>query len=167
MSAEALTFAFQTQRRQMIIDYLLTHHNPFQRTQISIMRDMGISQATLVKYLAELKGEGVIVEKPFGSAVVYEILYDVALTRGLVDKKYEIFNYDTFLAATNQPNTHEWIGKVFNFGDMVYIYARHKEGFLVGIPIYDKDWKELVQAVAHGLNIAAFISYVANSLGQG
>lgn len=165
MSLEHLIPTSQRQKREMVIDYLLTHHNPFQRTQVSIMRALGISQATLVRYLAELKGEGLVVEKPFGTAVVYEILYDVAVARRLVGK-YEIFDLDKYLATKNQLGSQEWTGKVFNFGDMVYICARHKNGFTIGIPIYDKDWKELVEAVALGLNIEAFITAIVNYLQQ-
>jgi hypothetical protein len=166
MNLANLTSIFQAQRRQMIIHYLLTHRNPLQRTQVNILRDLGMSQATLVKYLAELKGEGLVLEKPFGTAVVYEILYDVAITKGLVNKKYEIFDYNTFLAATNQPSNQEWTGKVFNFGDMVYIYAKHRDGFAIGVPIYDKDWKELIQGAARGLNVVAFIAAIVNYFGQ-
>jgi hypothetical protein len=165
MSFEGLISLSQQEKKEIIIDYLLTHRNPFQRIQISITRALGISQATLVRYLSELKGEGLVVEKPFGTAVVYEILYDVAVARGLVGK-YEIFDLDKYLAAKNQLNNQEWIGRVFNFGDMVYIHARHNSGFTIGIPIYDKDWKELVQAVALGLNIEAFITAVGNYLQQ-
>jgi len=164
MSFENLISTSQPQKRDIIIDYLLTHH-PFQRTQISIMRDLGISQATLVRYLAELKGERLVVERPVGTAVVYEIPYDVAIVRGLA-KKYEIFDLDQYLAATTQQNNQEWTGKVFNFGDVVYIYARHIGGSTIGIPVYDKDWKELVQAVALGLNIQAVITAIVNYFGQ-
>jgi len=164
MSYEVISVS-QPQKREIIIEYLLTHHNSFLRTQISIMRALGISQATLVKYLAELKGEGLVVEKPFGTAVVYEIPYDVAIARGLVGR-YEIFDLDRYLAAKNQTSNQEWVGKVFNFGNAVYIYARHKDGFTIGIPIYDKDWKELVQAVALGLDIEAFITGIVNYFQQ-
>lgn len=165
MIVKYLSSTPQEQKREMIIDYLLTHHSPFQRTQINIMRALGLSQATLVKYLAELKGEGLIVQKPFGTAVIYEILYDVAIARKL-GEKYEIFDVDKYLTAKSQLNNQEWTGKVFNFGDMVYIHARHKGGFAVGIPVYDKDWKELVEAVALGLNIEAFITAVVNYFSQ-
>jgi len=156
---------FQLQKRETVIDYLLTHHDAFKRTQISIMRGLGVSQATLVKYLAELRGEGLVDEKSFGTAVVYEIPYDKAIARGLAGK-YEIFDLDKYLMAKSQPINEEWKGKVFNFKDAVYIYARHKDGFTIGIPIYDKDWKELIQAVALGLNIEAFISAIVNYFGQ-
>jgi len=130
-----------------------------------MLRALGISQATLVKYLAELRGGGLIVQKPFGTAVVYEILYDVAIVRGLANK-YEIFDLNRFLIANNQPQNPEWIGKVFNFRDMVYIYAKHKDGFTVGIPVYDNDWKGVVEAVALGLNIQAFINAMVIHFGQ-
>jgi hypothetical protein len=156
----------QPQKRDIIIDYLLTHQNPFQRTQISMMRELGLSQATLVRYLAELKGEGLVVERPFGSAVVYEISYDVAIARGLVKKYETLFDLSQYLAATGQQNNQEWTGKVFKFGDDIYIYARHKNGFTIGIPIYDKDWKELVQAAALGLNIQAVITAIVSYFGQ-
>lgn len=123
------------------------------------MSALGMSQATLVKYLAGLKGERLVVEKPFGTAVVYEIPYDIAIARGLADK-YEIFDLDKYLAAKNQPSSREWTGKVFNFGYVVYIYATHKDGFKIGIPILDKDKKELVEAVALGLNIEAIFTAV-------
>jgi len=126
-----------------------------------MMRDLAISQATLVKYIAELQGEGLVVEKPFGTAVVYEILYDTAIARGLVDR-FKIFDLDNYLAAKSQKGSQQWTGKVYNFGDVVYIHARHTNGFTVGIPVYDKDWKELVQAVALGLNVDAFFSAIAN-----
>lgn len=130
-----------------------------------MMRALGMSQATLVKYLAELKGERLILEKPFGTAVVYEIPYDIAITRGLAEK-YEIFDSDKFLAVTNQPSNQEWMGRVFNFGDVVYIYARHKSGSTIGVPIYDNDWKELIQAGALGLNLGAVITAIINYLQQ-
>jgi len=153
------------QKREIVIDYLLTHHNPLERTQINIMRSLGLSQATLVKYLAELRGEGLVVERPFGTAVIYEILYDVAISKGLAEK-HAIFDLNKYLTTKSQPSSQEWVGKVFNFGDVVYIYARHKNGFVIGIPIYDKDWKELVQAVALGLNIEAVFSAIINYFGQ-
>lgn len=165
MSFEELIPISKKQKREIIIDYFLKHHNPFQRTQVSIMRALGISQATLVRYLAELKGEGLIVEKPFGTAVIYEILYDVAIVKGLVDK-YMIFDLDKYLAVKDQLSNQEWSGKVFNLGDMVYIYIRHQNGFTVGIPIYDKDWKELIEAVSLGLNIEAIFTAIANYLQQ-
>lgn len=150
-------------RKEAIINYLITHRNPFQRTQKSTMDALGISQATLVKYLAELKGEGLLLEKPFGTAVVYEIPYDMVITRGLA-AKYEIFDSEKFLALTNQSSNSEWTGRVFKFGDVVYIHARHRGGFTFGIPIHDKDWKELVEAVALGLNLGAVITAIANYL---
>jgi len=162
MSYEVIS---QPQKREIITEYLLTHHDPFQRTQISIMRALRMSQATLVRYLSELKGEGLVVERSFGTSVVYEIPYDIAIAKGIAEK-YEIFDSDKFLVVTNQLNNQEWKGRVFNFGDVVYIYARHKDGFTIGIPIYDKDWKEIVQAVTLGLNLGAVITAIANYLQQ-
>lgn len=118
-----------------------------------------------MKYLAGLKGEGLVAEKPFGTAVVYEIPYDIARARGLADK-YEIFDLDKYLTAKNQPSSQEWVGRVFNFGDVVYIYATHKSGFKIGIPIRDKDKKELVEAVALGLNIEAIFTAIVNYFAQ-
>ena len=155
----------QLQKRDSIVDYLLTHSNPFHRTQIGIMRALGISQATLAKYLAELKGEGLVLERPFGTAVIYEIQYEIAIARGLTER-YKIFDLNEHLKAKNQPINQEWIGKVFNFGDAVYIYAKHQSGFALGIPVFDKDWKEIIQAVALGLNVEAFFSAFVNYLGQ-
>lgn len=125
------------------------------------MNALGISQATLVKYLAEFKGEGLVLEKPFGTAIVYEIPYDRAIARGLADK-YEIFDLDKYLATKSQPSSQEWVGRVFNFVDAVYIHATHKDGFKIGIPIRDKDRKELVEAVALGLNIEAIFTAIVN-----
>ena len=163
--AQSSPITQQLQKRDSIIDYLLRHSNPFHRTQIEIMRNLGISQATLVRYLAELKGEGLILERPFGTAVIYEIQYEIAVARGLTEK-FKIFDLNEYLKAKNQPINQEWVGKVFNFGDAVYIYARHQSGFTLGIPIYDKDWKELVQAVAMGLSVEAFFSALVSYAGQ-
>lgn len=165
MSYEVIS-ASPSQKKEIIIEYLLTHSNSLQRTQINIMKALGMSQATLVKYLAELKGEGLIGEKPFGTAVVYEIPYDIAIARGL-GAKYEIFDSEKFLAATNQQINQEWTGRVFKFGGVVYIHARHRDGFTIGIPIYDKDWKEVVQAVTLGLNLGAVITAIADYFAQG
>ncbi len=129
------------------------------------MSALGMSQATLVKYLAGLKGERLVVEKPFGTAVVYEIPYDIAIASGLADK-YEIFDLDKYLAAKSQPSSREWAGRVFNFVDVVYIHAIHKDGFKIGIPIRDKDKKELVEAVALGLNIEAIFTAIVNYFAQ-
>jgi len=105
-------------------------------------------------------------------AMLYEfrlnpiVLHEKASGGLTLAEKYEIFDSDKFLVVTNQLNNQEWKGRVFNFGDVVYIYARHKDGFTIGIPIYDKDWKELVQAVTLGLNLGAVITAIANYLQQ-
>jgi len=125
------------------------------------MRALNISQATLMRLLSEMKGEGLVVERPFGTAMVYEIPYDVAVERGLA-KEFEVFDLEAYLTAHNQPNNGEWIRKVFNFGDVVYIYARHRSGWTIGIPVFDKSWKELIQGVALGLNIEAIITAIIN-----
>jgi len=144
--------------RERIVDYLLTHNEPSERTQVNIMRTLGTSQATVVKYLAELKGQGLVIERPLGTAVVYEIQYDVAINQGLAEK-YKIFDLDSYLAAHGQQN-QEWKGKVFKFGGMVYIFARHINGFTIGIPIYDKEWRELVEAIALGLNLEGLLTEI-------
>jgi len=156
--------AVEAQRQEVrskVIDYLLLHQNPFHRTQVAIIRALEISQATLVKYLAELRGEGLVIERPFGTAVIYEILYDVAIARGFTEK-YKIFDLDhmTILGADNQG----WSGKVYNFGELVYINARHKDGFALGIPIYDKDIRELIRAVTLGLNFGMIITAIGEAL---
>ena len=145
--------------RERIVDYLLTHHSPIERTQINVMRALGISQATLAKYLAELRGEGLIAERPFGTAVIYEILYDVAIIKGIAEK-FKIFDLDSYLAAHGQQN-QEWKGAVFDFKGMVYIFVRHVSGSIIGIPIYDKEWKELVQVFALGLNLEALFADIS------
>ena len=142
--------------RERIVDYLLIHHDSLERTQINIMRALGISQATLVKYLAELRGEGLIVERPFGTAVIYEIQYDVAITKGMA-KKFEIFDLDSYLAAHRQQN-QEWKGMVFDFKGMVYIFVRHISGSIIGIPIYDTEWEELIRLITIGLNLEALLA---------
>jgi len=156
--------AVEAQRQEVrtkVIDYLLTHQNPFHRTQVAIMRALEISQATLVKYLAELRGEGLVIERPFGTAVIYEILYDVAIARGFAEK-YKIFDLDNMamLGADNQ----EWSGKVYNFSELVYISARHRNGFALGFPIYDKDVRELIQAVTLRLNLGIIIAAIGKAL---
>jgi hypothetical protein len=145
-----------------VVDYLLTHYNSLERTQVNMIRALQISQATLVKYLAELKGEGLVTEKPFGTAVVYDIHYDIAVSRCLAEK-YKIFDYELY-AAARKTDTQGWKAWVFNFGIMLYIFARHKDGFTIGIPIYDKDLKELVKAFSIGLNFEAIVKALGQDL---
>jgi len=142
--------------RERIVIYLLNHPEPSERTQIRIMQGAGASQATVVRYLAELKGQGLVTERPFGTSMIYEVQFDKAIAQGLVDR-YQIFNLDNYLAAHNQTNA-DWTGKVFKFGSMVYIYVHHTSGFNLGIPIYDKEWKELVEGFALGLNLEALFT---------
>jgi len=149
--------------RDRLLDYLFTHHATLERTQVNIIRALSVSQATVVKHLAELKGQGLIIERAFGTAVVYDIQYDIVINQGIADK-YKIFDLDSYLAAHGQRN-NEWKGKVFKFGSMIYIYIRHVNGFTVGIPIYDKEWRELVEAFAMGLNFEGLISYIINQSG--
>jgi hypothetical protein len=148
--------------KQRVVDYLLTHYDPIERTQVNMMRALQTSQATLVKYLAELKGEGLVIERPFGTAVIYEIHYDIAVSRGLAER-YKIFDLDVY-AAAHRADTQGWKAYVFNFGPMLYIFARHKDGFTMGIPIYDKDLKELVQAFSLGLNFEMIITALGQAL---
>jgi len=157
------TYTLQDQAQDMkqrVVDYLLTHYDPIERTQINMTRALQTSQATLVKYLAELKGGGLVIERPFSTAVIYEIHYDIAVSRGLAER-YKIFDLDVY-AAAHRADTQGWKAYVFNFGPMLYIFARHKDGFTMGIPIYDKDLKELVQAFSLGLNFEMIIT----ALGQ-
>lgn len=159
------TYTLQDQAQQMrqrVVDYLLTHYDPLERTQVNMMRALQTSQATLVKYLAELKGEGLVTERPFGTAVVYEIHYDIGVSKGLAEK-YKIFDLDLY-AAAHRTDTQGWKAYVFNFGPMLYIFARHKDGFTIGIPIYDKDLKELVQAFSLGLNFEMIITALGQAL---
>jgi hypothetical protein len=159
MSFEILPVGWPAQRRETVVKYLLTHSDPSCRTQGSIMRALNMSQATLMRLLSEMKGGGLLVEKPFGTAMVYELPYDVAVAKGLA-REYEIFNVETFLAIHDQPNNGDWTRKVFNFGDVVYIYAQHRSGATLGIPVYDKNLKELIQGAALGLNIEAIIAAI-------
>lgn len=152
----------QRQTRQKIIDYLLINHNPLFRTQIYMMNALGISQATLVKYISELKGEGIVIEKPFGTAVIYEIPHDVAIARGLAEK-YMIFDLE-YLKKVKGYNANGWTGKVYNFNEVIFITARHESAFSITIPIYDKDLKELVKAAALGLNFGILINAIAELL---
>lgn len=161
MSIAYVPVALPAQKREPVVRYLLTHNNPFYRTQVSLMRALNMSQATLMRLLSEMRGEGLVVERPFGTAVVYEIPYDVAVARGLA-KEYEIFDLEAYLAAHNQPSNGDWTRKVFNFGDVVYIYAKHRSGSIIGIPVDDKDWKELIRGVALGLHIETFITAIIN-----
>jgi len=162
------TYALQDQGHEMkqrVVDYLLTHYNPIERTQVNMMRALQTSQATLVKYLAELRGEGLVIERPFSTAVIYEIHYDIAVSKGLAER-YKIFDLDLY-AAAHTIDTQGWKAYVFNFGSMLYIFARHKDGFTIGIPIYDEDLKELVQAFSLGLNFEMIISALGHVLKEG
>jgi hypothetical protein len=152
----------QLQTRQRIVDYLLINHNPLLRTQTMMMQTLGISQATLVRYISVLKGEGIVVEKPFCTAVIYEIPHDVAIAKGLAEK-YMIFNLE-HLKKIKGYNANGWTGKVYNFNEVIYITARHESGFSMTVPIYDKDLKELVKATALGLNLGILINAIAEWL---
>jgi hypothetical protein len=152
----------QLQTRQRIVDYLLINHNPLFRTQTMMIQTLGISQATLVRYISVLEGEGAVVEKPFGTAVIYEILHDVVIAKGLVEK-YMIFNLE-HLNKIKGHNVNGWRGKVYNFNEMIYITARHESGFSMTVPIYNKDLKELVKAAALGLNLGVLVNAIAEWL---
>lgn len=152
----------QLQTRQRIVDYLLINHNPLLRTQTMMTQTLGISQATLVRYISVLKGEGIVVEKPFGTAVIYEMPHDVAIAKGLAEK-YMIFNLE-HLKKINGYNANGWTGKVYNFNEVIYITARHESGFSMMVPIYDRDLKELVKATALGLNLGILINTIAEWL---
>lgn len=143
---------------------MLTHYDPLARTQVNMMRALQTSQATLVKYLAELKGEGLITERAFGTAVVYEIHYETAVSRNLANK-YKIFDLDLY-AAAHRTDTHGWKAYVFNFGQVAYIFARHENGFSIGIPIYDKNIKELVEALSLGLDLEMIITALGQALSE-
>jgi hypothetical protein len=148
--------------RQRLVDYLLTHYDPLERTQVNMIRALQTSQATLVKYLSELKGEGLVIERPFGTAVIYQIQYDIGVGKGIVEK-YKIFDLDLY-AKAHRTDTQGWKAYVFDFGPMVYIFARHKDGFTIGIPIFDKDLKELVQAFSLGLQFETIITALGQAL---
>jgi hypothetical protein len=151
--------------RERIVIYLLNHPEPNDRTQIKIMTGAGASQATVVRYLAELIGQGLITERPFGTSMIYEVQFEKVISQGLV-KSYEIFDLDNYFALHNQAN-QEWTGKVFKFGNMIYLYAHHVSGFNIGIPIYDKEWRELIEGFALGLNLEAlftgFIGFISRN----
>jgi len=166
-SAPRQTYAPIEQSKEMkqrVVDHLLTHYDPLARTQVNMIRTLQTSQATLVKYLAELKGEGLITERVFGTSVVYEIHYDIATTRGLAEE-YKIFDLDLY-AAAHITDTRGWKAYVFNFGPITYISARHQNGFAIGIPIYDKDLKELIQAFSLGLNLEMIITALGQALSE-
>lgn len=150
------------QTRQKIIDYLLRNHNPLFRTQVSMMNALGMSQATIVRYISELKGEGIVTEKAFGTAVIYQILYDRAIARGLAEE-YVIFDLE-YLKKVKGHDINGWTGKVYNFNDEIFITAGHESGFSMTIPIHDKDLKELVKAASLGLNFGILISAIAEHL---
>lgn len=152
----------QLQTRQRIVDYLLINHNPLLRTQTMMIQKLGISQATLVRYISVLEGEGAVVEKPFGTAVIYEILHDVAIAKGRAEK-HMIFDLE-HLKKIKGYNVKGWTGKVYNFNEVIYIAARHESGFSLAVPIYDKDLKELVKATALGLNLGILINAIAEWL---
>lgn len=152
----------QHQTRQNIINYLLRNHNPLFRTQVSMMNALGMSQATIVRYISELKGEGTVIEKPFGTAVIYQILYDRAIARGLAEE-YVIFDLE-YLKRVKGHDMNGWTGKVYNFSDEIFITARHESGFSMTIPIYDRDLKEMVKAASLGLNFGILISAIADYL---
>ena len=143
--------------RERIVVYLLNHPEPSDRTQIRIMTGVGASQATIVRYLAELIGQGLIAARPFGTSMIYEVQFEKAIRQGLVPDTYKIFDLDSFLALNSQQNP-EWTGKVFKFGNMIYIYVRHISGFEIGIPIHDKEWKELIEGLSLGLNLEALFA---------
>ena len=148
--------------KDRLLDYLLTHHEALERTQVNIMRALGTSQATLAKHLAEFKGQGLILERAFGTAVVYDVQYSAVINQGMA-KRYERFDLNQFLGAHGL-QSQDWSGKVFVFGDMVYIFANHTSGFNIGIPMYGKERRERVEALTLGLNIEALIVNIIRAL---
>ena len=150
-----------SQTKERIVDAVLASQSIFNRTQVALLNALGISQATLVRYISELKGEGIVIERPFGTSVIFEVAYDVAIARGYANK-YLILD-STNLKHLNL-GSKEWTVKVYNFRSVVYISARHKDGLSLGIPIYDNDLKELINAVSGGLNFVNLLSAIAKAL---
>ena len=122
--------------QEEIVEYLALKTRPEDRTQVALLRHFGVSQATLVVRLAELKGKGIVTERKIGTSVVYDI--------GSLSSAAQY----GYVKEIGSEMVGDFLATLYLFGNTTCLEIVHKSGGLsFRIPIYNKELKDFIELI--------------------